>query len=91
MDKNDNWCKANYEVTLDRDDQDLGQWRIKVVVEVMNLYCSSSSVLVMEDSEKTKRIKYCNEKAATTKEFYSHEHLITIKFKNNVKDFDSST
>ena len=84
---NNNWFKANYEVTLDRDDQDLGQWRIKVVVEEMNLYCSSSSVLVMEDSEKTKRIKYCNEKAMTSKELYSHEHLITIKFKNKVKTF----
>jgi len=78
-------CEANYEVTLDRDDQDLGQWRIKVVVEEMNLYCSSSSVLVMEDSEKTKRIRYCNEQVTETTEFYSHEHLITIKFKNKGK------
>ena len=73
---------------MDRDDQDLGQWRIKVVVEEMNLFCSSSSVLVMEDSEKTKRIKYSNEQATTTKELYSHEHLITIKFKKKVKHFN---
>jgi len=75
-------CEANYEVTLERDDQDLGQWRIKVVVEEMNLFCSSSSLLVKEDSEKTKRVKYCNEAETVTKEFFSHEHLISLTFKN---------
>ena len=64
---------------------------MSVVVEEMNLYCSSSSVLVMKYSEKSKRIKYCNEQAITTKELYSHEHLITIKFKNMVTPFDLKT
>ena len=80
----ENLLKANYEVTLERDDQDLGQWRIKVVVEEMNLFCSSSSLLVKEDSEKTKRVKYCNEAETVTKEFFSHEHLISLTFKNKV-------
>merc|ERR1712123_139749 len=38
-------CSTLYEVLVDRDDQDLGQWRIKVVMEEMNLPCSS--VLLM--------------------------------------------
>ena len=69
---------------LDIDDQDLGQWRIKVVMEEMNLPCSSSSVWLLEDGERTHNIQYCNEKKAETV-FYSHEHLIDIKFKNKVK------
>ena len=69
---------------MERDDQDLGQWRIKVVVEEMNLFCSSSSLLVKEDSEKTKRVKYCNEAETVTKEFFFHEHLISLAFKNKV-------
>ena len=69
---------------MERDDQDLGQWRIKAVVEEMNLFCSSSSLLVKEDSEKTKRVKYCNEAETVTKEFFSHEHLISLTFKNKV-------
>ena len=69
---------------MDRDDQDLGQWRIKVVMEEMNLPCSSSSVWLLEDGERTHNIQYCNEKKAETV-FYSHEHLIDIKFKNKVK------
>ena len=73
-----------YEVMMDRDDQDLGQWRIKVVMEEMNLPCSSSSVWLLEDGERTHNIQYCNEKKAETV-FYSHEHLIDIKFKNKVK------
>ena len=67
---------------MDRDDQDLGQWRIKVVMEEMNLPCSSSSVWLLEDGERTHNIQYCNEKKAEV--FYSHEHLIVIKFKNKV-------
>ena len=56
-----------------------------MVVEEMNLYCSSSSLLVMEDSEKTKRIKYCNgEGGLKDATFYSHEHIISIKYKNKV-------
>ena len=73
-----------YEVMMDRDDQDLGQWRIKVVMEEMNLPCSSSSLWLLEDGERTHNIQYCNERKAETV-FYSHEHLIDIKFKNKVK------
>ena len=68
---------------VDRDDQDLGQWRIKVVMEEMNLPCSSSSVWLLEDGEKPHNDQYCNEKTGE-KVFYSHEHLIDIKFKNKV-------
>jgi len=75
-------CEAKYEVVLDRDDQDLGQWRIKIVVEEMNLHCSSSYLLIKEDSEKTRRVKYCNEEDTGSKVFFSHEHLISIVFKN---------
>ena len=78
--------KVKYEVVLDRDDQDLGQWRIKMVVEEMNLPCSSSYLLVKEDSEKTKRVKYCNEEETGPKVFFSHEHLISIVFKNKVRE-----
>ena len=77
--------QARYEVTLDRDDQDLGQWRIKVVVEELNLYCSSSYLLVKEDLEKTRREKYCNEEGGGSKEFYSHAHLLDIVYKNKVQ------
>jgi len=76
-------CTENYEVTLERDDQDLAQWRIKVVVEYMNLHCSSSSLWLLEDGEKTNKVEYCNEK--TTEVFNSHEHLINIKFKNKAR------
>jgi hypothetical protein len=68
---------------MDRDDQDLGQWRIKVVMEEMNLPCSSSSVWLLEDGERPHNIQYCNEKKAKTV-FYSHEHLLDIRFKNKV-------
>ena len=71
-------------MTLDRDDQDLGQWRIKVVVEEMNLPCSSSSLWMLEDGERSHNVQYCNEKNTAAQEFYSHEHLINIKFKNKV-------
>jgi len=74
-------CSTLYEVMVDRDDQDLGQWRIKVVMEEMNLPCSSSSVWLLEDGEKPHNDQYCNEKTEETV-FYSHEHLIDIKFKN---------
>ena len=67
---------------MERDDQDLAQWRIKVEVEYMNLHCSSSSLWLLEDGEKTNKVEYCNEK--TTEVFNSHEHLINIKFKNKV-------
>ena len=73
-----------YEVMMDRDDQDLGQWRIKVVMEEMNLPCSSSSLWLLEDGERTHNVQYCNEKKAETV-FYSHEHMIDIKFKNKVR------
>ena len=73
-----------YEVMMDRDDQDLGQWRIKVVMEEMNLPCTSSSLWLLEDGERTHNIQYCNERKTETV-FYSHEHLIDIKFKNKVK------
>ena len=76
--------QTNYEVTLERDDHDLGQWRIKVVLEEMNLYCSSSSLWILEDGEKIHNVKYCNERTTAAKEFYSHEHLINIEFKNKV-------
>ena len=79
--------KVKYEVVLDRDDQDLGQWRIKIVVEEMNLHCSSSYLLIKEDSEKTRRVKYCNEEDTGSKVFFSHEHLISIVFKNKVRDY----
>jgi len=78
-------CTTNYEVTLERDDQDLGQWRIKVVFEEMNLHCSSSSLWLLEDGEKTHNVKYCNEKTPAAEEFYSHEHLINIEFKNKAR------
>jgi len=77
-------CTTLYEVMMDRDDQDLGQWRIKVVVETMNLPCSSSSMWLIEDGEKPHNDQYCNEKMESSV-FYSHEHLIDIKFKNKGK------
>jgi len=77
-------CTTLYEVMMDRDDQDLGQWRIKVVVEKMNLPCSSSSMWLIEDGEKPHNDQYCNEKMESNV-FYSHEHLIDIKFKNKGK------
>eukprot|EP00091_Calanus_sinicus_P009855 TRINITY_DN228_c0_g1_i3.p1 TRINITY_DN228_c0_g1~~TRINITY_DN228_c0_g1_i3.p1 ORF type:complete len:289 (-),score=94.20 TRINITY_DN228_c0_g1_i3:93-959(-) len=77
-------CTTLYEVMMDRDDQDLGQWRIKVVMEEMNLPCSSSSLWLLEDGERTHNVQYCNEKKAETV-FYSHEHMIDIKFKNKAK------
>ena len=70
-----------YEVMMDRDDQDLEQWRIKVEIERMNLHCSSSSMWLIEDGERTHHDQFCNEKNESTV-FYSHEHLIDIKFKN---------
>ena len=76
--------QTNYEVTLERDDQDLGQWRIKVVLEEMNLHCSSSSLWLLEDGETTHNVQYCNEKTTAAEVFYSHEHLINIEFKNKV-------
>ena len=78
--------KVKYEVVLDRDDHDLGQWRIKMVVEEMNLHCSSSYLLVKEDSEKTRRVKYCNEEETGSQVFFSHEHVISILFKNKVRE-----
>merc|ERR1712123_391607 len=51
------------------------------VMEEMNLPCSSSSVWLLEDGEKPHNDQYCNEKTDETV-FYSHEHLIDIKFKN---------
>jgi len=76
-------CTTLYEVMVDRDDQDLGQWRIKVVVEKMSLPCSSSSMWLMEDGERPHNDQYCKEKMESTGDvFYSHEHLIDIKFKN---------
>ena len=52
-------------------------------MEEMHLPCSSSSVWLLEDGEKTHNVQYCNEKKAETV-FYSHEHMIDIKFKNKV-------
>jgi hypothetical protein len=77
-------CTTLYEVMMDRDDQDLGQWRIKVTIERMNLHCSSSSLWLIEDGERTHNDQYCNEKMESSV-FYSHEHLIDIKFKNKAK------
>ena len=70
---------------IDRDDQDLSQWRIKVEVEQMDLSCSSSSLWILEDGEKENNVQYCNEKSTEKDVFYSHEHMIDIKFKNKVK------
>jgi len=75
-------CTSLYEVMIDRDDQDLSQWRIKVEVEQMNLSCSSSSLWILEDGEKENNVQYCNEKSTEKDVFYSHEHMIDIKFKN---------
>jgi len=77
-------CTTLYEVIMDRDDQDLGQWRIKVTIEEMNLPCSSSSMWLIEDGERSHNDQYCNEKKESDV-FYSHEHLIDIKFKNKAK------
>jgi len=81
-------CTTLYEVMMDRDDQDLGQWRIKVEVVKMNLPCSSSSMWLIEDGEKPHNDQFCNEKSETSV-FYSHEHLIDIKFKNKGKCSES--
>merc|ERR1719495_1367415 len=63
----------------------LSQWRIKMVVEEMNLHCSSSYLLVKEDSEKPRRVKYCNEEQTGSQVFFSHEHVISILFKNKAQ------
>jgi len=78
-------CETLWEVMIDRDDQDLAQWRIKVVVEEMNLYCSSSSLWILEEAEKVHNVEYCNEKTTSKTVFYSHEHMIEIKLKNQRK------
>ena len=38
----------------------------------------------MERGEETHNVQYCNEKTNAAEEFYSHEHLINIEFKNKV-------
>jgi len=74
-------CEVLYEVEISRDDSDYAQWRIKVEVEEMMMPCSASYLHVIEDGTTRKKETLCNEKRRN-KVFFSHEHLLDIKFKN---------
>jgi hypothetical protein len=75
-------CKESWEVAMIKDDQEVGQWRIKVEILEMNLPCASSGFRIIEDSSPRINNHHCNEKSSNNsdKVFFSHEHLLNLKF-----------
>ena len=50
---------------LDRDDQDLGQWRIKVEVEELSLDCQAAQLTLLEEGRPKQELCGTRQKAVT--------------------------
>jgi len=73
-------CLQQYDVILSRPSSDLGQWRIKMEIDYINLDCDFGYVQVIEDGEQRQNIKVCNShKRNTVGGIFSHEHLVSLR------------
>jgi len=70
-------CKQIWTVLLDRDDQDLGQWRIKVEVEELSLDCQAAQLTLLEEGRPKQELCGTRQKSV----YYSHEHMVKLKYK----------
>jgi len=77
-------CKESWSVTLHRDNQEFGQWRIRVDVQELNLPCSSTDLRILEDGNRRQNIQYCEKQNEDhhSHVFLSHEHVVDIEFRN---------
>lgn len=77
-------CKQHYDLFVDRSQDDLAQWRIKIEIDSLNLPCDSGYLQIIEDGVQSQNIKICNEKRLDKAGFvYSHAHMISVKIVTN--------
>jgi len=73
-------CTQTYDLFVERPNDDLSQWRIKLEIASLDLDCASGYLQIEEDGEVRRNLKICNEERPDSDGFYySHAHALSVK------------